>query len=394
MALSITQQPDQIGALAQSPIIFTVSESNPAVFTSSSFSYVGELYYWTGSATAIPSTPQYTIQKYPNNAGVGIFDLNRIINSTLTHQFSDGVSKPINYKPIFYTQFLSGSTFVTGSKLIPTPQSYRALDGYAIFPTPINTPLYNNQTYYPYYPMLTAGPATQSVFSQNQGDIIVDRLYMTGGRIEYSGSNGQNAGFNYTLATSDTNTDYAGYPQFPSQATFPLSGSLNWYTIRVVPTGVPASSTIRYNIVCNQKYPNVRIKWKNQFGAFDYFNFNMVNRQSFQTEKKTYQPQLGTWESSTFSYNAKDSANLNYIVDSKQTISVNTDWVDEDYNEIFKQLLVSDEIYLMVNESSLPANLKPLTITTSNIQFKTGVVDKLIQYQFDFLLGQNYKLIM
>ena len=389
MAISITQQPDQLGALAQSPVIFTVQESSTTLLTNPSFQYIGELYYWTGSFSAIPATPQYTIAKYPNNAGVGIFDLNRILNSTLTAQFSDGISKPIFYKPKFYTQYLSGSTYVTGSTVVPGTQYYLAFDGYGTFPTPINTPLYN-PTYYPYYPMMTAGPATQSVFTNNQGGIAIFK--QLDGKVEYTGSNGQTAKFDYTIGTPTTDNSIVGYPQFPADATFPLSGSLDWYTIKAVTTIGTISQPIRYNLVCNQKYPNVRIKWKNQFGAYDFFNFNMVSRESFQTEKKTYQPQLGTWESSTFSYNPKDSANLNYIVDSKQTLQVNTDWVSEDYNDVFKQLLVSDEIYQLVDESA--NNLKPLTITTSNIQFKTGVVDKLIQYQFEFQLGQSYKLIM
>jgi hypothetical protein len=32
----------------------------------------------TSEKIAGASTPQYTISKYPNNSGVGIFDLNRI----------------------------------------------------------------------------------------------------------------------------------------------------------------------------------------------------------------------------------------------------------------------------------------------------------------------------
>ena len=122
-------------------------------------------------------------------------------------------------------------------------------------------------------------------------------------------------------------------------------------------------------------------------------NFNLVSRQSFDTEKRVYQPQLGTWESSTFGYNNYDSAVLNYVNDSKQGISVNSNFLDEDYNDILKQLLVSDEIYWQYDESDY-SKVRPLTIQTSNIVFKTGVVDKLIQYQFEFKYGQPYKLIM
>ena len=76
MALSITQTP-ATSSLAQSPIIFTVAESNLVNLTSSSFQYIGELYYWTGSVLNSGSLSDYTIAKYPNSSNVGIFDLNR-----------------------------------------------------------------------------------------------------------------------------------------------------------------------------------------------------------------------------------------------------------------------------------------------------------------------------
>jgi hypothetical protein len=118
----------------------------------------------------------------------------------------------------------------------------------------------------------------------------------------------------------------------------------------------------------------------------------MVSKQSFNTEKKVYQPQLGSWNASTLTYQNYDSSTLNYIVDANQSISVNTDWVNEDYNEIFKQLLVTDEAYWVTDEAT--DTCKPITINTSTIVFKTGVVDKVIQYAFDFNFGQQYKLII
>ena len=167
---------------------------------------------------------------------------------------------------------------------------------------------------------------------------------------------------------------------------------LTYYTVQGYNGSTPLGTPIKYNINCIQKYPNVRIKWKNRYGQFDWMNFDLVSRESFQTERRTYQPQLGTWESSTLSYQNYDTANAAYIVDSKQALSVNSNWLDDAYNDILKQLLVSDEIYWIYNEST--GALRPLTIVTQNIVFKTGVVDKLIQYQFDFQYGQPYKLII
>jgi hypothetical protein len=171
-----------------------------------------------------------------------------------------------------------------------------------------------------------------------------------------------------------------------------LSSNIEWYDIQAYNSSTPLGTPIRYNVTCNQKYPNIRIKWKNRFGQWDWFNFNMVNTQSFTVNRSVYEPQLGSWGGRSLSYNNYDSSILNYLVDTDQNITVNTDWVSQDYNDIFKQLLVSDEIYWVYDESD--GKLRPITINTPSIQFKTGVVDKTIQYAFDFKYGQMYKLII
>ena len=388
MALSITQTP-ATASLAQSPIIFTVAESNLVNLTSSSFQYIGELYYWTGSVIDSGSLSDYTISKFPNTSNVGIFDLNRIINSTLTDLLIQNSSNVVYFAVDFYPQYLVGTTFVTGSHV--KSSLFKALDGYGLFPETIGQQLNTLSTY---YPLLTDGPVTQSAFLDNVGvsGVAVGTLGGTvADRIVYSGNTGTAT---YFLSSSTaTSGQIDDYPIGAAQSGFPLSAAgLDYYTIQPFNGGTALGSTIRYEIVCPQKYPNVRIKWKNRFGQFDYLNFNMINRESLSTTRRTYQPTLGTWEGSSFSYQSYNSSILDYIVDTKQTLQVNTNWVNEDYNDIFKQLMVSDEIYWVYNEATNA--VRPLSIASSDIQFKTGVVDKLIQYTFEFTLGQSYKLIM
>jgi len=387
MSLSITQTPALV-SLAQSPIIFTVAES-VGVYDSSSFQYVGELYYWTGSLTDSASVPQYTITKYPNSQNVGIFDLNRIINSTLT-SLAIANSSSVEYFAVdFYYQYYNGSSYVTGSHT--RTKTYKALDGYGIFPEAIGQPIYTSSVY---WPLMTDGPVTQSCFDTNVG---ISGIY-TGDvgttqptKIVYT-SNLGTANYNVSSSLSSSGQIYS-YPIAPSGSGFPLSTiGMEYFTVQAYSGSVALSNSIRYELTCQQKYPNVRVKWKNRFGQFDYINFNMVSKQSFETEKRTYQPQLGTWEATTLSYQPYDTGNQAYIVDSKQSISVNTNWLPESYNDILKQLLVSDEIYWVYDEAN--NKVRPLTIITQNVVFKTGVVDKLIQYQFDFQYGQPYKLIM
>ena len=389
MALTITQVPAAV-SLAQSPIIFTVGETTP-VYTSASFQYVGELYYWQGNITGSSSVADYTITKYPNTANAGIFDLNRIINSTLTDFAEANTSNVVYFAVDFYGQYVSGSSFVTGSHV--KSATYKALDGYGVFQEPIGQAIYSKT---PHWPLMTDGPATQSVFLDNRGTAGVytgtagDSIEPT--EILYRSSTGATATYSVGTSTA-TSGQIRQYPIAPSEPGFPLSTTgMEWFSVEPTDGFITLRQPIRYEIECVQKYPNVRIKWKNRYGQFDYMNFYMVSRQSFETERKTYQPQLGTWESSTLSYQNYDSAVQNYIVDSKQMISVNSFWIPESYNDILKQLLVSDEIYWIYDEAN--DLLRPLTIATQNITFKTSVVDKLIQYQFEFNFGQPYKLIM
>ena len=375
-------------SLAQSPVIFSVSSST--LVGQANFQYIGELTIWTGSVADSGSGNTWTLAKYPSSQGLtGIFDLSRIINSTQTELIQQNTS-PIKYfKFDSYYRYQSSSVFFTGSVI--SSSVFQAADGYEVFPETIGAEV---NTLTPIWPLMSSGPTTQSVIIDNIGTSAafvgnVGQPIPT--RIVYSGSTG-NGVYALPSSTGNSNTLVATFPNAPAQSGFPLSSiGLSQYTLQPYSGSVALGQPILYNIVCQQKYPNIRIKWKNRFGQFDYLNFDMVNRQSMSTSKRSYQPQIGSWNSTTLAYNEYDTQTLNYVVDANQTISCNTNWLSEDYNDILKQLLVSDEIYWMQYNTTA---VKPLTIVTSNIQFKTGVVDKLIQYQFDFQFGQGYKLII
>ena len=386
MALTLTQVPPS-ASLAQSPIIFSVSSSTDV--NRSGFQYVSDLYYWTGSVSNSGSA-KYVLTKYPNTTNVGIFDFSKILNSTLTQPAIANKSNVTFFKGDFYTQWLTGSAFVTGSTHTISAV-YKTLDGYSVFQEPINSEIYSKT---PFWPIMTDGPVTQSVFDTNvgSGSVYVGNAGTSQPtRIIYSGSNGN--GIVNVSGTTETTGQIAQFPMFPSSPSFPLTVSgLEWYSVQAYNGSTPLGSPIRFEVTCVQKYPNVRVMWKNRYGQFDFLNLYGVSQNSFSTDRQVYSPQIGSWESSTLSYNNYDSQTLPYVVNAKQQLLANTQFLPEDENDIIKQLLVSDEIYWIYNEST--GAVRPISITSSNITFKTGVVDKLIQYTFTFDWAQNYKLII
>ena len=391
MSLSITQYPAS-ASLAQSPMVFTVAESTQAVL-SASFQYYCNLYYWTGSENASGSTPQYVLTKYPNESLVAMFDVSRILNSTLTDTAFANHSNVKYYKCDFYWNYPDSNGNTVSSSNTPLGSGiYKALDGYGIFQEPINQQIYNKSIH---WPIMSDGPVSQSFLTGTSG-WISSYVGTTGGsvptKIVYTGSLG-NAQINLSSSISSS-AQIQYFPIGTNCSDFPLSVNTTYFSVQAFDGNTALGTPINFTQVCEQKYPNIRIKWKNRYGQFDYYNFYLVNRQGFSSTKRTYQPQLGSWQGESLSYQNYDSSNLNYLSDSKQTLSVNTDYLPDEYNDILKQLLVSDEIYWIYEETSTTETVRPITIRTDSIVFKTGVNDKLVQYQFDFDWGQSYKLII
>ena len=129
MAITINQTPPSIN-LAQSPIAFSVIDG---AYASSSFQYTCTLQIWTGSLASSGSGTQYALRKYPNATGYGIFDVSRFVNSSLTNLALQATSSVVYFKPTFNFQYQAS---ITGSNVVGSVST--ALDGYAVFPQPIN----------------------------------------------------------------------------------------------------------------------------------------------------------------------------------------------------------------------------------------------------------------
>ena len=382
MALTINQTPPLIN-LGQSPIAFSVIDG---AYASSSFQYTCTLQIWTGSLSASGSGTQYALRKYPNASGYGIFDVSRFVNSSLTNLAYQATSSVVYFKPTFNYQYQSS---ITGSNVVGNV--YVGLDGYSVFPEAINS----SPTASAYWPLMTDGPQSQSIAIGDKGFYGVYVGQGANVNVSYTGSysNGSTTTATKTVSgsTSNTTSSIAWVPAGPTQQGFPLALTNSGYDL--VSYTIKSNGYSINNIIdCAFKYTPVRVLWKNRYGQFDWINFWYKNTQDFTTEQRTYQPQLGTWNASQLSYNAYQTATQRYIVDATQTITVNTTFLPQDYNEIFKQLLVTDEVYWMYDQPN--SLVKPLTIKTSKLDFKTGVNDKLIQYTITFDIGQPFKLII
>ena len=418
MPIQVLQKPSDIQP-AQSPIVFSVitSGSEANAYTASEFQYTANLYVWSGNP---PDSGSYLYQarKYPNQSGSGIFDFSRFINSTLTDLSAENSSNIKYYKVDFGFQYESGSTYVTQSGALTSVTcsvggtNFKTYDGYSTFPEQINTSLISQSAYWPF--MTDMGSVTQSVQISDTSNLgsgprgaaiwvgANDTNYPSGWRVEGTYVNGGTAGalVSLTSVTGSTTSSAQIYQTFPcpGDTSFPISLStpltlspLAKYRVEAL-SGSAVMATLHYVIQNECYYTPVRVAYKNRFGQFDFFNFYKRHNTQFNTDQRVYQPQLGTWQSSTLSYNQYQTRQQRYIVDATEVIECNTDYIEQGYNDLFKQMLVADEIYWLYDETN---NLvRPLSIQTNSVLFKTHVNNKLIQYAITFDIGQPYKLIL
>ena len=403
MAYTFTQTPPSL-SLAESPMVFTALDTTNVA--KEQYQYVLKLKYWTGSFADEPITFNYVMQKYPNASGRGIFDVSKIIGSLFVGSEQD-YHQMYNYKVygnyVYYTASIGG--YVTGSDV--TSSINPAIDGYQLFNSSsyVGEPANSESAL---WPIMSSAPATQSSYichfcgnTGNYGLMSVLNFYNSSNGVTYTAVdyNGVTRSFSDSwVSTNVTGSTTASVTQVASginvlnllSSSF-ITSDTEYYTVQIKNNGsnIPSAS-VRFNVVDECKYTPVVIKFKNQFGQFDYITFPKSSTTDFNVSENVYQPQIGTWEGLALNIANYSTLRKRYYVDTEENLQVNTTFIPESYNEWIKQLLVSDEVYWVPNNNTII----PLILKTKSLTFKTFVNNKLINYTIDFTLGRSYKLIL
>ena len=177
--------------------------------------------------------------------------------------------------------------------------------------------------------------------------------------------------------------------------------NVSYYTILAYDDQTnPISQLYKINIVDSacKGFEPIRLTWLNQWGTWDYYTFRKKSVKSLNTNRTSYTQQSGTWNDSTFRINGYKGGKKNFRVNSKQLITVNTDFVKDEDAVWFEDLINSTDVYILngyndqINDSRSGITNKyvvPVTLITSSYVRKTKVNDKLIQYTFQIEKTHN-----
>lgn len=148
-----------------------------------------------------------------------------------------------------------------------------------------------------------------------------------------------------------------------------------------------------YNIIVNcpdtKNFESIRLCWLNQWGAWDYYTFTKKSIRSTSTQGSTYHQLGGSWNESLYRPDSFKGGKKSFRVNATERITMNTNFVSEDDNVMFEELINSPEVYLLEGYQTDAANavlnnyVTPVRLTTSSLTKKTLANDKLIQYTFE-----------
>lgn len=154
-------------------------------------------------------------------------------------------------------------------------------------------------------------------------------------------------------------------------------------TVSTTKSGYAQSITITLEEVCEPKYDFLDVVFYNKYGALQIMPFHKKSMISLDTNSENYKRSLMDFVNDP-TFNKEKHQVRQFQVTGKEKIQMNTGFISESFNEVIRQLMLSEQVWVYDG-----TEVKPITLDTKSVQFKTSVNDKLINYTFDFSYAFN-----
>jgi hypothetical protein len=128
------------------------------------------------------------------------------------------------------------------------------------------------------------------------------------------------------------------------------------------------------------KYEPIRVTFVNKYGALQDLYFTRRSNESINITSQDYKASVFDFTSLSYDQTAHQQRTLNLI--GKESVTLNTDYIDESCNEHIKQLMLSEQIWMtrLTDEEKIV----PLKLKSNSLELKKRVNDRLVQYTMQF----------
>lgn len=144
------------------------------------------------------------------------------------------------------------------------------------------------------------------------------------------------------------------------------------------------SHSVIVDVLRCSKYDAINLMYVNKSGMKTYFPFILKSIEKIKSSSDTFNRSLVDYNG--LSSNSGLHASRKRITGTKQSFVLNSDWIAEYYVKQLEELLLSEYVWLVKGAE----NPVPVNVTTSTMEKKTHLNDKLINYSIELETASNY----
>lgn len=149
-------------------------------------------------------------------------------------------------------------------------------------------------------------------------------------------------------------------------------------TVRVSDSN--GTETIKVITLDECKYEPKKVTFINKFGVLQDMLFFKKSVERMTVKKDSYKANI---RNQYDQYSISSHVNRDFNVSGKESITLSSGYLSEEYNEVFKQLLLSEKVWV-TNVTDTEVQVLPINVKTSDITYKTSLNNKLVEYTIEF----------
>ena len=342
---------------------------------------------WTGDKTNdIPETFQYELNKKAINTGDTVtFEISELIRDYIETNFNGDYGS----EPVWVYLFAQGVE-ADGDLTSPGISTQIAYDGYSYFENPdfdidnesiliTNRQIYALADNFFRVPINTNTNPTITFFKNNE--VIFTETFsqnnVSSTQIKYVSAGGSSV--NYDTYKERVLEDDGTFEDSKCLQSFFNSFEIG-EADKIQVSDNNGVYFIDVKTIEECKYEPKKITFINKFGVLQDVYFFKKSVEKMGVKKESYKANILT---SGNTYSISNHVNRDFNVVGKESISLSSGFLSEEYNEVFKQMLLSEKVWI-TNIIDTGEQVLPLNIKTSNITYKTSLNDRLIEYTIEF----------
>ena len=331
---------------------------------------------YTGTYQASPSLTYQLRKNEVSNNNFVIFEIGELIKDFINYSFSGTFG---NNGLNVWVKTVATPRNLSGTALDAITTNMLAFDGVGYFEDGFTTETQTNNnttlSLSAFKGSTTKLMSNDTIFRESQEILkipVLANLSVNSGSDTLTGATTVN--FKNGSTTVSSVTVGTGIDTTNTAIEYATSTTATLTSVDIVTGG--STETIKVEEQHCEKFTNMPVTFVNRFGALQRVNFFLKSIESIDIEREEYKANTLT-TGATYSVNNHQYKTRNIM--GREKIILNTGYVNDSYNQVIEELLMSPRCWLFKHNQQLP-----IIPQNKQVTFKTSLNDRLANYTLEF----------